>query len=266
MPDRVTMPCSRFSTLTCSLTDRNMVDPACGPCHACHVSGRTVQVLVSGSWPLVDQLERHLGGHHLGHRRRRHALVGVLGQQHRPRRQVDQISDRRRRIDIAAPWPERRWRGRQWRRWRAGLGGSWRMTLDWRMTGFLYRPDCALRERLQRRRRSRRPAGRPTARNNSSNYNRGSPGNCWSADRPSRRGRPARARSPAHCPGSAGRRRASRRASAIRPSSASGCGADRPRAHLGGDSIERIAARLSVGGVRTAIPHGIPRFHPASRK
>ena len=49
LPERVTMPWSRFSTLTCSLGDRNMVDPACGPCHFCQVSGRTVHILLSGS-------------------------------------------------------------------------------------------------------------------------------------------------------------------------------------------------------------------------
>ena len=46
------MPLSRFSTLTCSLGDRNMVEPAAGPCHFCQVSGRTVHILLSGSWPL----------------------------------------------------------------------------------------------------------------------------------------------------------------------------------------------------------------------
>ena len=29
--------------------DRNMVEPACGPCHFCQVSGRTVHILLSGS-------------------------------------------------------------------------------------------------------------------------------------------------------------------------------------------------------------------------
>ena len=29
-----------------------MVDPAWGPCHFCQVSGRTVHILLSGSWPL----------------------------------------------------------------------------------------------------------------------------------------------------------------------------------------------------------------------
>ena len=51
LPDKVTMPFSRFSTLTCSFADRNMVDPACGPCHFCQVSGRTVHILFSGSLP-----------------------------------------------------------------------------------------------------------------------------------------------------------------------------------------------------------------------
>ena len=29
-----------------------MVEPACGPCHFCQVSGRTVHILFKGSWPL----------------------------------------------------------------------------------------------------------------------------------------------------------------------------------------------------------------------
>ena len=52
LPDKVTMPFSKFSTLTCSLTDRNMVEPAAGPCHFCQVSGRTVHILPKDSWPL----------------------------------------------------------------------------------------------------------------------------------------------------------------------------------------------------------------------
>jgi len=52
LPDKVTIPFSRFSTLTCSPGDRNMVDPALGPCHFSQVSGRTVHILPSGSWPL----------------------------------------------------------------------------------------------------------------------------------------------------------------------------------------------------------------------
>ena len=52
MPERVTMPLRRFSTLTCSPGERNMVEPAAGPCHFCHVSGRTVHILFRGSWPL----------------------------------------------------------------------------------------------------------------------------------------------------------------------------------------------------------------------
>ena len=51
LPDKVTMPWSRFSTLTCSFGDRNMVEPAAGPCHFCQVSGRTVHILLSGSSP-----------------------------------------------------------------------------------------------------------------------------------------------------------------------------------------------------------------------
>src|SRR6476469_8952537 len=51
-PDKVTMPLIRFSTLTCSLALRNIVEPAWGPCHFCQVSGRTVHILLSGSWPL----------------------------------------------------------------------------------------------------------------------------------------------------------------------------------------------------------------------
>jgi hypothetical protein len=51
LPESVTMPLSRFSTLTCSLGDRNIVEPAWGPCHFCHVSGRTVHILLSGSLP-----------------------------------------------------------------------------------------------------------------------------------------------------------------------------------------------------------------------
>ena len=51
-PESVTIPLSKFSTLTCSLGDRNIVEPACGPCHFCHVSGRTVHILPSGSCPL----------------------------------------------------------------------------------------------------------------------------------------------------------------------------------------------------------------------
>ena len=31
---------------------RNMVDPAAGPCHFCQVSGRTVHIFSSDSWPL----------------------------------------------------------------------------------------------------------------------------------------------------------------------------------------------------------------------
>ena len=52
LPDKVTIPFSKFSTLTCSLTDRNMVEPAAGPCHLAQVSGRTVHILFNGSWPL----------------------------------------------------------------------------------------------------------------------------------------------------------------------------------------------------------------------
>src|SRR5689334_25271259 len=50
-PDNVTMPFNRFSTLTCSLGLRNMVEPAAGPCHFCQVSGRTVHILSSFSSP-----------------------------------------------------------------------------------------------------------------------------------------------------------------------------------------------------------------------
>jgi hypothetical protein len=42
LPESVTMPWSRLSTLTCSPVDRNIVDPAAGPCQRCQVSGRTV--------------------------------------------------------------------------------------------------------------------------------------------------------------------------------------------------------------------------------
>ena len=49
LPDKVTMPWSRFSTLTCSLAERNMVEPAAGPCHFGQVSGRTVHILFSAS-------------------------------------------------------------------------------------------------------------------------------------------------------------------------------------------------------------------------
>jgi len=48
-PESVTIPWRRFSTLTCSLGDRNMVEPAWGPCHFCQVSGRTVHILLSDS-------------------------------------------------------------------------------------------------------------------------------------------------------------------------------------------------------------------------
>src|SRR5207253_6992787 len=51
-PDRVTIPLSRFSTLTCSPGERNIVDPAAGPCHFAQVSGRTVHILFRGNWPL----------------------------------------------------------------------------------------------------------------------------------------------------------------------------------------------------------------------
>src|SRR5205085_12356392 len=50
LPDSVTMPLSKFSTLTCSFGDRNIVEPAAGPCHLAQVSGRTVHILLSGSW------------------------------------------------------------------------------------------------------------------------------------------------------------------------------------------------------------------------
>jgi hypothetical protein len=51
LPDKVTMPCSRLRTLTCSPGDRNMVDPAAGPCQRCQVSGRTVHILSGLSSP-----------------------------------------------------------------------------------------------------------------------------------------------------------------------------------------------------------------------
>jgi hypothetical protein len=91
LPDKVTIPCSRFSTLTCSLGERNIVEPA-GWARATSATfpGRTVHILVSGSLPLVDQLERHFGGHHLGHRRGGMRMSAFLSKQHRARRQVDQ--------------------------------------------------------------------------------------------------------------------------------------------------------------------------------
>ena len=80
--------------------DRNMVEPACGPCHFCQVSGRTVHILLRRQLALVDQLEGDLGRHHLRHRCRRHADVGVLGVEHRARIEVDQIGDLGRRIEL----------------------------------------------------------------------------------------------------------------------------------------------------------------------
>jgi hypothetical protein len=51
------MPWSRFSTLTCSPADRNMVEPACGPCHWRQVSGRTWHIWLSLSWPSLSSLK-----------------------------------------------------------------------------------------------------------------------------------------------------------------------------------------------------------------
>jgi hypothetical protein len=50
LPDWVTMPCSRCSTLYSPLTSRNEVDPC--ECHWRQVSGRTGHFLSSGSSPL----------------------------------------------------------------------------------------------------------------------------------------------------------------------------------------------------------------------
>ena len=55
LPDRVTMPCSRLRTLTCSFGERNMVEPAAGPCQRCQVSGRTVHILFGSSWPRLSR-------------------------------------------------------------------------------------------------------------------------------------------------------------------------------------------------------------------
>ena len=88
-----------------------MVEPACGPCHFCQVSGRTVHVLSSVSSPflisskatsVVIILAIDAGGMRAS---------AFLAKQHRARRQVDQIGDLAPAYRTAAPWPARRWRG-----------------------------------------------------------------------------------------------------------------------------------------------------------
>jgi hypothetical protein len=51
--------------------------------------------LVQLELALVDKVERHVRGHHLGHRRGRNAAVGVAREQHRARGQVFEIRNRR---------------------------------------------------------------------------------------------------------------------------------------------------------------------------
>ncbi len=51
LPESVTMPWSRLRTLTCSPGERNMVEPAAGPCQRCQVSGRTVHIWSGSSSP-----------------------------------------------------------------------------------------------------------------------------------------------------------------------------------------------------------------------
>ena len=83
------MPWSRLRTLTCSPGERNMVEPAAGPCQRCQVSGRTVHIWSGLELAALDQVEGDMGGHHLRHRGGRHAPVGILGVEHRARGEID---------------------------------------------------------------------------------------------------------------------------------------------------------------------------------
>jgi hypothetical protein len=53
LPDSVTIPYSRLATLTFSPEDRNIVEPAAGPCHFDQVSGRTDIIWSSFSSPFL---------------------------------------------------------------------------------------------------------------------------------------------------------------------------------------------------------------------
>ena len=136
--------------------------PGLGP-HRAHLAERELAA--------VDQLEGDFGGHHLGHRRRRHARVGVLVVEHRARRQVDQIGDLRRRIEL------RRGGGRGAGEQDGGGGGKRKGARHERLDS-----PIELTGPVPIAVRSRPPEPRPKSRRNSSNCNRGSRDN-WSVSR-----------------------------------------------------------------------------------
>jgi hypothetical protein len=70
-----------------------MVDPCRRPVPALPGLGADAALPFRVQLAALDEVEGHVSSHHLGHRRRRHAPIGILGEEHCARRQVDHVGD-----------------------------------------------------------------------------------------------------------------------------------------------------------------------------